>query len=109
MDRSATKASPTGNAPASWLTALAGLCLSSIPLSAEQGYSFHANQIVAETREHWEAWNVNAGISRITPDGSVSPRFVRKPVNAALEAPRYEVKVRGGVYRPAPTSTSPTT
>ena len=97
MDRSATKASPTAHAAAPWLTALAGLLLSAIPLSSEQGYTFHANQIVAETQEHWEAWDVNAGISRITPEGSVSPRFVRKRVNAALEAPRYEVKVRGGV------------
>ena len=61
-----------------------------MPLSSEQGYSFRANQIVAETQEHWEAWDVNAGISWITPDGSVSPRFVRKRVNVAPEAPRYE-------------------
>ena len=97
MDRSAAKASPKGNAAAPWLTALALLCPAAIPLLAEQGYSFRPNQIVAETREHWEAWDVNAGISWITPDGSVSPRFLRKPVNAALEAPRYDVKVRGGV------------
>ena len=97
MDRSATKASPTGNAAAPWLAALALLCPSSIPLFSEQGYSFGANQIVAETREHWEAWDVNAGISWITPDGSVSPRFLRKRVNVAPEAPQYEVKVKGGV------------
>ncbi len=97
MDRSATKASPTAHAAAPWLTALAGLFMAAIPLSSEQGYTFHDNQIVAETQEHWEAWDVNAGISWITPEGSVSPRFVRKRVNVAPEAPRYEVKVRGGV------------
>ena len=97
MDRSASKAGPTSHAAAPWLRALAVLGLSAIPLSSQQGYSFRANQIVAETREHWEAWDVNAGISWITPDGSVSPRFIRKRVNVAPEAPEHEVKVRGGV------------
>ena len=88
---------PKGHPTAPLLSALTGLCLSAIPLLAEQGYSFRDNQIVSETREHWEAWDVNAGISWITPEGSVSPRFLRKRVNVAPEAPRYEVKVKGGV------------
>ena len=95
MDRPVTPEWASVRAAAARLAALTALFLSAVPLFAQQGYRFGASQIVAETREHWEAWDVNAGISWITPDGSVSPRFVRKPVNAALEAPRYEVKVRG--------------
>ena len=97
MDRPVTPERASVRAAAARLAALTALFLSAVPLLAQQGYRFGASQIVAETQEHWEAWDVNAGISWITPDGSVSPRFVRKPVNAALEAPRYEVKVRGGV------------
>ena len=66
-------------------------------VEAQPGYAFQDNQIVVDRPSHWEAWTVNAGISDIRPDGSIAPRFVRKEINAALDASEYAVKERGGV------------
>ena len=66
-------------------------------VEAQPGYTFQDNQIVVDRPSHWEAWTVNAGISDIRPDGSIAPRFVRKEINAALDASEYAVKERGGV------------
>ena len=66
-------------------------------VAAEPGYTFHGNQIVVNKPSHWRAWTVNAGISDIRPDGSVGPRFVRKRINAVLDATEYGVQIRGGV------------
>ena len=66
-------------------------------IEAEPGYTFHRNQIVVDRPSQWEAWTVNAGISDIRPDGSVAPRFVRKRINAALNATEFSAKVQGGV------------
>ncbi len=65
-------------------------------VEAQPGYTFHGNQILVDRPSHWEAWTVNAGISDIRPDGSVAPRFVRKRINAALDATEYAAKVQGG-------------
>ena len=74
------------------------LCLSALHLQAQQGYALRDNQLIVNTREHWEAWRVNAGISSITPDGSVSPRFQRKDINAAQDAAQFSMMgVEGGV------------
>ena len=66
-------------------------------VEAQPGYTLQGNQIVVDRPSHWQAWTVNAGISDIRPDGSIAPRFVRKEINAALDAPEYAAKVRGGV------------
>ena len=66
-------------------------------VEAQPGYTLQGNQIVVDRPSHWEAWTVNAGISDIRADGSIAPRFVRKQINAALDAPEYAAKVRGGV------------
>ena len=71
-------------------------CLAVVPLEAQQ-YTIRDNQIVVNTKEHWEAWDVEAGISSISPEGSISPRFLRKQVNAAQDAPSYAVQLQGGV------------
>ena len=77
---------------------LLSLCLGvTSSTESEPGYTFQGNQIVVDQPSHWEAWTVNAGISDIRPDGSVAPRFVRKEINAALDATEYAAKVRGGV------------
>ena len=66
-------------------------------VEAQPGYTLQGNQIVVDEPSHWEAWTVNAGISDIRSDGSIAPRFVRKEINAALDATEYAVQARGGV------------
>ena len=65
-------------------------------LQAQQ-YTIDDNQIIVDTKQHWEAWEVKAGISSITQDGSISPRFLRKQVNAALDTPGFAVQLQGVV------------
>ena len=78
--------------------ALLIICTAAVErVGSQPGYRFQGNQIVVDRPSHWEAWTVNAGISDIRPDGSVAPRFVRKQINAALDASEYAVKERGGV------------
>ena len=78
--------------------ALLIICTAAVErVGSQPGYRFQGNQIVVDQPSHWEAWTVNAGISDIRPDGSIAPRFVRKEINAALDAPEYAVKARGGV------------
>jgi len=74
------------------------LCAGTLRLQAQQGYTARDNQLIVNTREHWEAWSINAGISSITPTGSISPRFQRKQINAALNAPEFNaVGIQGGI------------
>jgi hypothetical protein len=72
------------------------LSLFSFSLEAQQGYTIQDNQIVIDTQGHWQAWAINTGISVITAEGSVSPRFLRKQVNAALDAETFAVQFQGG-------------
>jgi hypothetical protein len=60
------------------------------------GYSIVDNQIRVETAEHWQSWTVAVGAASITPEGTVSPRFLRKRVNAALDAPKFGTDPPGG-------------
>ncbi|MEW6752983.1 MAG: FlgD immunoglobulin-like domain containing protein [Candidatus Latescibacterota bacterium] len=82
--------------PARVLCALFMICAG--PIGAEEpGYSFQSNQIRVDTRAHWRAWKVSVGAAAITPQGVVSPRYLRKRTNAALDAPDYGANVPGGV------------
>ncbi|MBT6149982.1 MAG: hypothetical protein HOH74_31370, partial [Gemmatimonadetes bacterium] len=60
------------------------------------GYTIVDNQIRVETRQHWRSWKVAVGAATITPDGTVSPRFFRRQVNAALDATEYGTDPQGG-------------
>ena len=72
------------------------LLVSGPRLEAQPGYTRAANQIIVDAPEHWQAWHVKAGLSYITADGSISPRFIRKKVNAALDAPQHAGQLEGG-------------
>lgn len=79
-----------------YLGLLAALWFFALRLEAQPGYTVQGNQIRIDTRAHWQSWDVDTGIASVTPDGSVSPRFLRKQVNAALDAPEYVVHFQGG-------------
>lgn len=59
-------------------------------------YSIVDNQIRVETRQHWQSWKVAVGAASITPEGTVTPRFLRKRINAALDATEYGTDPQGG-------------
>ena len=70
--------------------AAACLCLPCARSSqAQQGHLVAGNRIVVDRSSHWGAWEVAGGTVEISPSGSVGPRFIRKNVNAALEAAEF--------------------
>lgn len=77
-----------------WLALLLGGSASQV--LAGPGYTLQGNQIIVNRPAHWEAWGVSAGLVNISPEGAVSPRFLRKQVNAALDASQYAVQLQGG-------------
>ncbi len=60
------------------------------------GYSVVDNQIRVNTRQHWQSWKVAVGAAAISPEGTVSPRFLRRNINAALDATQYGTDPPGG-------------
>ena len=79
---------PTRGALAQILV-LCALPVGSAQLSAQEGYTVEGNQIRVQTREHWQAWDVAVGAAVIAPDGTIAPRYLRRRVNAALDAPEH--------------------
>ena len=74
------------------------LLLLPVGLGAQQkGYRIAGNQILIDSRSHWEAWETAGGIIDIAPEGSVRPRFMRKKVNAAANAEKFTFAGEGGV------------
>ena len=58
---------------------------------AEEGYTLRGDYIQIDTKDHWEAWSFPKGTLTIADNGEVRPTYVRKHVNASLDA-SYLVK-----------------
>ncbi|HIE03889.1 MAG TPA: hypothetical protein EYP61_03925, partial [Candidatus Latescibacteria bacterium] len=62
-----------------------------------------AERYVISTEEQWKQWSYpSGGIVEITPDGWVKVGYIRKDINACLDAPKFSYKwlgrkVKGGV------------
>ena len=70
--------------------------------SAQLGYSIQGNEIVVDRSSHWEQWAVAGGTAEITADGSVGPRFLRKGINAALDAAEFDNEAQGAAFDDGP-------
>ena len=71
--------------------------LSAWQLAAQQGYRISGNEIQVNTRSHWEQWGGAAAVIDVSPTGEVRPNFIRKNINAALDAHRFALADQGGV------------
>ena len=79
--------------------ALAAACLCLLCAGnsqAQQGHLVSGNRIVVDRSSHWRAWEVAGGTVEISPSGSVGPRFIRKDVNASLEAAEFATEDNQG-------------
>jgi len=65
------------------------LTLCPLATTAQQGHIITDNEILIDRRSLWEGWTVAGGTVEISPGGTVRPRFIRKNINAALDAPRF--------------------
>ena len=76
-------------------------CLVLVPLVSAQSYSIRGDRIVVNTRKHWSGWRFPQDIVEVTDEGTVTPRRIRKQINAVrdAEAFSYGDGERGGVKR----------
>ncbi len=72
------------------------LLLSSLPLEAQQAYRISGNQLVVDRRAQWEAWKTAGGLVDISSQG-VRAQFIRKNINAALDAEQFSASGEGGI------------
>ncbi len=66
-------------------------------VEAQKGHRIIGNRILINRRSHWEAWDIAGGITDISQDGSVSPCFIHRNINAALDAERFSITDEGRV------------
>ena len=64
-----------------------------------QGYSIEGNQIVIERKDDWLQWTYPQDVVEIAEDGEIRPAFVRKDINACLNATQFghKERFRGGI------------
>ena len=65
-------------------------------LTAQTGYRLTRDQVVIDQAAHWAAWEAPIGTHVITAAGAVVPRFLRRDINAALNAMEFETPEAGG-------------
>jgi hypothetical protein len=82
-----------------WVVALSGV------VDAQQqheGYLVWRGKVIVEGRDHWLAWDGVAVGRQVGDDGVLRPRFLRRGINAALNAPEFDVRIgRTNRTRPA--------
>ena len=49
---------------------------------AQSGYRIAADQVVVDSRTHWQSWNFPPGVLDLGSDGTVQPRSLRRDINA---------------------------
>ena len=49
---------------------------------AQSGYRITANQVVVDSRAHWQNWNFPPGVLKLGSTGTVQPRSLRRDINA---------------------------
>ena len=82
-----------------WRQIAAAALLLAIPVVAQDaspGYQLRQAQVLVEGRAHWQAWDGAAVARQVDEAGTLRPRFVRREINAALNATEFEVKTSRG-------------
>lgn len=57
---------------------------------SQEGYRLTRTRAVIDRAEHWQAWDAAIGSLVIEEDGTVRPRFLRRDINAMLNAGGFE-------------------
>ena len=74
-------------------------------LTAQTGYRLTRNEVVIDQAAHWAEWEAPAGTHVVAAEGVVLPRFLRRDINAALNAAEFETAqanedtLVGGIHR----------
>lgn len=62
---------------------------------AQEGYRLLSDQVLVNTADHWQAWEAPIGVRVVHADGTVEPRFLRRDINAALNAGQFRYVSEG--------------
>ena len=54
-----------------------------------EGYRLSSTRIVIDESEHWQTWAAPVGSAVVGDDGTVRPRFLRRDINAVVNAPEF--------------------
>ena len=79
-----------------WPAVLCLLLTHPLTLTAQTGYRLTRDQVVIDQAAHWAEWEAPIGTHVITAEGAVLPRFLRRDINAALNAMEFETPEAGG-------------
>ena len=58
-------------------------------LGAQEGYRLLPDRVETNTQAQWSVWQAPIGTRVFAADGSVSPRFLRRDINAARNADAF--------------------
>lgn len=61
-----------------------------LPAQEREGYRLSRTQVQVDRPWHWEAWEAAIGSRDIEADAAVRPRFMRRDINAMLNATTFE-------------------
>ena len=71
---------------ARWAPALILLAWRDSADAQDYGYRVSGGQVIVEGEDNWSAWEAIGASRRIEDDGTVHPRFLRRGINAVLNA-----------------------
>jgi hypothetical protein len=54
-----------------------------------EGYRLSSTRVVIDKPEHWQAWAAPVGSMVVGDGGTVRPRFLRRDINAVVNAPEF--------------------
>ncbi len=79
-----------------WSAVLCLLLTHPLTLTAQTSYRLTRDQVVIDQAAHWAEWEAPVGTHVITAEGVVLSRFLRRDINAALNAMEFETPEAGG-------------
>ena len=65
------------------------------PFQEREGYQLWSTRVVVESQRHWRDWDAPDGTRSVEADGTVQPRFLRRDLNAVLNAGEFTNVVEG--------------
>ena len=87
---------PSASISRIWPAVLCLLLTHPLVLSAQTGYRLTRDEVVIDQAAHWAAWEAPVGAHVVAAEGAVLPRFLRRDINAALNAMEFETPEAGG-------------
>ena len=87
---------PRASIGRAWPALLCLLLTHPLVLVAQTGYRLTRDEVVIDQAAHWAEWEAPVGTHVVTAEGAVLPRFLRRDINAALNAMEFKTPEAGG-------------